>query len=92
MNYDRPPLIDHLAGAYVLGTLSPLTRRRFERLCRTLPSAVDAVRDWERRLGGLAEPVPPVAPSPQLWHAIERRTLGVREHPETARADGDGDS
>ena len=85
MNYDRPPLIDHLAAAYVLGTLSARARRRFERLCRTLPSAADAVRDWERRLGGLAEPVPPVAPSPQLWLAIERRTLGVREHPETAR-------
>lgn len=86
MNYDRPELLDSLAGAYVLGTLGPRARRRFEHLCRTLPSAADAVRRWERQLGGLAEPVPPVAPSPQLWQAIERRTLGVREHPETARS------
>lgn len=80
MNYDRPALLDHLAAAYVLGTLGPRARRRFERLCRTLPAAADAVRDWERRLAPLAAPLPPVRPSAQLWRAIEARTVAARTH------------
>lgn len=80
MNYDRPELLDHLAAAYVLGTLGSRARRRFERLCRTLPAAADAVRDWERRLAPLAAPLPPVRPSAQLWRAIEARTVAARTH------------
>ncbi|PWV59761.1 anti-sigma factor [Plasticicumulans acidivorans] len=88
MNYAKPELLDALAAAYVLGTLSPLARRRFEHLCRTLPAAGDAVREWERRLGRLAESVPPLTPSAQMWQVIERRTIGARS-PRTETDDED---
>jgi anti-sigma-K factor RskA len=73
MNYDRPELLDRLAAEYVLGTMSGQARRRFQSIQRALPSAVDAVGTWERRLNALAQSVPPVAPSPATWQQIERR-------------------
>jgi anti-sigma-K factor RskA len=76
VNYDRPELLERLAAEYVFGTMSGLVRRRFQRLCRTLPAAEHAMSDWEARAGHLATSVPPVAPSPGLWNAIDRRTGG----------------
>ncbi|MBI2308367.1 MAG: anti-sigma factor [Rhodocyclales bacterium] len=73
MNYDRPELLDRLAAAYVVGTLGSRARRRFARLCRTLPAASAAVRQWEARLSPLAASVPPVAPSPRVWENVARR-------------------
>jgi anti-sigma-K factor RskA len=83
MNYDHPELLDRLASAYVLGTMSGRTRRRFEKLRAKLASADRAVRDWERRLAPLAQVVPPVAPPAQVWEAIARRT-GIRDEPKPA--------
>lgn len=73
MNYDRPELLDRLAAAYVLGTLGSRARRRFARLCRTLPAAAAATRQWEARLAPLAASVPPAIPSPRVWERIARR-------------------
>jgi anti-sigma-K factor RskA len=77
MNYDRPELLDRLAAAQVFGTLGRLPRRRFARLTRDLPSAAAALARWEAHAATLATPVPPVAPSPALWRAIEARTGGA---------------
>lgn len=73
MNYDRPDLLDRLAAAYVLGTLAGSARRRFARLCRTLPAAQAAALQWEGRLSPLATSVPPITPSPHVWEGITRR-------------------
>ena len=85
MNYDRPELLDRLAAEYVFGSLSPLARRRFDALRRTLPAADAAARAWEARTAPLASVVPSAAPSPELWAAIERRTGGARS-PQPARS------
>ncbi len=74
MNYDRPDLLDRLASEYVLGTLRGRARRRFEHLLATLPAAHAAVNAWEDRLAPLATAVPPVAPPPRVWNAIDTRT------------------
>jgi anti-sigma-K factor RskA len=74
MRYSSPELVDRLAAAYVLGTLSPRTRRRFERLQRERADVQLAVAQWEARLGTLAQAVPPVKPSPRVWAAIEAQT------------------
>lgn len=79
MNYNHPELLDRLAAAYVFGSLTGRTRRRFARLRRTLPAADAAVREWEARTAALAAAVPPVKPSPQLWQAIDRRTGGTAQ-------------
>jgi anti-sigma-K factor RskA len=74
LKYSHPALVEHLASAYVLGTLAPGARRRFERLRRDRADVELAVTHWEARLGQLAQSVPAIRPSPRVWHAIEART------------------
>jgi anti-sigma-K factor RskA len=74
MRYADPRLVDHLAAAYVLGTLTPGARARFERLRRDRGDVGLAVAGWEARLGQLAQSIAPVQPSPRVWRAIETRT------------------
>ncbi len=78
MRYASPELVDRLASAYVLGTLSARARRRFERLQRDRSDVQLAVAQWEQRLGALAQSVPPVRPSPRVWAAIDARTRPAR--------------
>lgn len=74
MRYSDPRLLEHLASAYVLGTLSHGARRRFERLRRERADVDRLATGWEARLGGLAQSVPPIRPAPRVWRAIEART------------------
>ncbi len=74
MKYAHPQLVDHLASAYVLGTLTQRTRRRFELLLRERGDIRLAVSEWEGRLGQLAQSVPAARPAPRVWRAIEART------------------
>ncbi len=78
MKYAHPDLVDHLASAYVLGTLAGPARRRFERLQRDRIDIQLAVREWQARLHPLAAAVPPLQPSPKVWAAIAARTQPVR--------------
>lgn len=77
MNYTHLALLEHLASAYVLGTLTGGARRRFERLQRDRGDVRVLVTQWEARLGQLAVSVPAQKPSPQLWAAIAARTQPV---------------
>lgn len=74
MRYADPRLVEHLASAYVLGTLTGRARRRFERLQRDRADVALAVAQWEQRLGRLAQSVAPVQPAERVWRAIEART------------------
>jgi anti-sigma-K factor RskA len=74
MKYSDPRLVDQLAASYVLGTLAPRARRRFERLQRDRRDVAMAVGAWEARLGRLAQSVAPVTPSSRVWDAIAQRT------------------
>lgn len=85
MRYDRPELLDHLASAYVFGTLGRLPRRRFERLVRSSEAAARALRIWEMHGAALAAAVPPVQPSPAVWAGIAHRTGATRPAPVTKR-------
>jgi anti-sigma-K factor RskA len=80
MNYLRAELLDHLAAAYVLGTLRGPARRRFERLCRSSAAVRMAVQDWETKLMPLAASVPEVTPTAKLW----ARIAGQLGHAEAA--------
>ncbi len=73
---DRPERLDALAAQYALGTLSPLARRRLERIAQREPAVVAALRAWELRLAGLAAAIPPQAPPDRVWTAIRAR-LGL---------------
>lgn len=74
MRYTHPALLDHLASAYVLGTLGGGARRRFERLLRDRGDVQLLVAQWEGRLGMLARSVPVQQPPQRVWAAIEART------------------
>ena len=79
MRYASPKLIDHLASAYVLGTLSAGARRRFDKLMRDRADVRIAVAAWESTLGNLAQSVPAVRPDARVWQAIEARTKPSRD-------------
>jgi anti-sigma-K factor RskA len=78
MRYLKPELLNQLAGAYVLGTLSTLARLRFKNLAQAHPDMKRAVIEWENRLTPLAASVPPVMPPKRVWRAISAR-LGVTQ-------------
>nr|WP_255428040.1 anti-sigma factor [Ramlibacter cellulosilyticus] len=67
-------MVDRLAAAYVLGTLSQRARRRFERLHRDRADVQLAVGGWEARLNRLAASVPPVPPPHRVWQGIAQHT------------------
>ncbi len=73
MNRNDPDTLDLLAAEFVLGTLGGAARRRFERWREADPFVERRVRAWEDRLAALAFRLAPIAPSPAVWAAIERR-------------------
>lgn len=87
MRYTSPELLEHLASAYVLGTLGNGARRRFERLQRDRADVRVRVAQWEARLGQLAMSVPAHKPSAGVWAAIAARTQPARpQHAPQAKA------
>jgi len=78
---NRTEHTDALACEYVAGTLAGAARRRFETVLRESPAAVRAVKDWQERLTALAEAVPPVQPSAQLWQGLEQRLFAPKAAP-----------
>lgn len=71
--------IDGLAAEYVLGTLSREERAEATARKENDPQFARAVEAWERRLGPLAESVPPVQPPPGLYNKI-RAQIGLASH------------
>lgn len=70
MNYS-PDDIQHLAGEYVLGTLSAASRAGVEVRMANDAALRTAVELWQEKLAPLHTLVEPVEPSPQLWTRIE---------------------
>jgi len=70
---DRSARLDALAAAYALGTLGPRARRRLARLAQRDQVIANALRQWEWRLAALADGVPGVNPSPQVWERLRSR-------------------
>jgi anti-sigma-K factor RskA len=60
-----------LAAEYVLGVLSIEERRAVERRLPHEPALAREIEQWEERLGGLADAVPPAAPPVEAWSRIE---------------------
>lgn len=77
MNYLLPDRLDRLAREYVLGTLTPRARRRFQRVLLQSPDASQAVGTWQQRLGQLSTHLPPIAPRDSTWRGLEQRLFGA---------------
>lgn len=63
--------IEHLAGEYVLGTLSAASRAGVEARMKNDAALRTAIEQWQEKLAPLAAMIEPVEPSPQLWARIE---------------------
>jgi anti-sigma-K factor RskA len=77
MDYSRPERADRLAAEYVLGTLRGRARLRFESLLPGHPQLRRAVAEWQERLIPLVDVVPEMAPSPQVWQAVQQRLFAA---------------
>ncbi|CAM2878543.1 anti-sigma factor domain-containing protein [Pseudoalteromonas distincta] len=73
MNYNKPELLDALAGQYVLGTLRGLARKRFQRLLLSSNQAREAKSMWEQNLNNLASAITPQTPREDVWINILQR-------------------
>lgn len=74
MKYQSIQLRQALASEYVLGTLTPRARKRFQRLLAQDASLRADVRTWEERFSG-AVVYPPVVPRDVVWSGIQLRLL-----------------
>ena len=63
--------IQHLAGEYVLGTLSAASRAGVEARMVNDAALRTAVEQWQEKLAPLHALVEPVEPSPRLWTRID---------------------
>ena len=69
--------VDGLAAEYVVGSLDPAERAQVAARCRTDATLREAIKDWERRLGTLADGVPGIEPPAHLYSTIAKPALGA---------------
>ena len=65
-----------LAAEYVVGSLGPAERAQVAARCRRDVTLREAIKDWERRLGTLADGVPGIEPPAHLYSTIAKRIWG----------------
>lgn len=78
--------IQHLAGEYVLGTLSAASRAGVEARMANDAALRTAVEQWQQKLEPLNALVEPVEPSPQLWTRIESSVVAQTEAAKSTKA------
>ena len=89
MNYLRPELLDALARAHALGTLSPGAARRFTRVLAGSAVAARAVADWQDVLHTLEQGAPPApAPRPRVWDGVQQRLFARDERAQALASAG----
>ena len=83
MNYNKPELLDALAGQYVLGTLRGLARKRFQRLLLNSNQAREETIMWEQNLNNLASAITPQTPRDDVWINILQRIENQKQPTKT---------
>lgn len=78
--------IQHLAGEYVLGTLSAASRAGVEARMANDAALRTAVEQWQQKFEPLNALVEPVEPSPQLWARIESSVITQAEAAKSVKA------
>jgi anti-sigma-K factor RskA len=86
--YQLPQVIDHLASNYVLGTLTPIVRKRTETLRQHYPALEQKICLWQEKLAPLDEQTSEVAPDLQSWLNISEQlaTTSAPATPVTKRS------
>lgn len=83
MNYQNKELCDMLAREYVLGTMTYLVRKRFERLMVNDLALRNAVNALQNKFYPLYDDIKPVQPKSSVWHGIQVRLGFVQAKPKT---------
>ena len=84
--WQRPALLDRLAGAYTLGTLQGGARRRFTAVMAAHPDVARAVARWSHDLQPLDGSLADAPADPALWQRIDARVFGTAAHAPTPAA------
>lgn len=71
LRYTKTEVQNRIARDYVLGTLCAQARSRCETLRKQLPELDQRIYAWAEKLQPMADSVPSVEPSPDLWARIE---------------------
>ena len=90
--YQNQELRDKLAGEYVLGTLTPLVRKRLETLMRSDPTWWEHIDLWHQHLSSLTPAIDMThsegnlkPPPRQVWKNIASQTIKPSKQTQTMR-------
>ncbi len=73
LRYRNPIICEHVAGQYVLGTMTPRVKARAEKLRQTVPELDRAISFWSDELSVIHQCGKPEAiPSANVWQQIEK--------------------
>jgi len=75
--YRHPDTVDRLAAEYVMGSMTPAVKRRFESVMHQQTNVAMAVQSWADATLPLLMTLPEQTPSPAVWAKIEQRTQVV---------------
>lgn len=85
LRYQNPIVRDHIASHYVLGTMTPLVRRRTERLLLDDDDLQKAIALWQKRLSPMNQIANPITPPLSIKKNIMATISGsVRDSSKTA--------
>lgn len=73
MNYQDPKLKKALVNDYIIGSMGPSARKRFERMLMTDPKLRALLNQSEQKWNRLAERIPPMLVPAEIWKRIEAR-------------------
>jgi anti-sigma-K factor RskA len=70
LRYQKKAIQQHLAQQYVLNHLSPLSKKRFEKLMDKDPSLRQLVNSWQEKLTAIVDLIPEKKPPKKVWKAL----------------------
>ncbi|WP_067095368.1 hypothetical protein [Marinomonas atlantica] len=79
LRYYQADIQDHLASQYILGTLSPLCRRRTESLARQIPELEARIYHWQQRMAPIHNHTDSLEPPKRVWQALAKE-VGLKPY------------
>lgn len=80
MRYQNRQLLEHLASAYIVNSLSPRVHQRVTSLRSQLPGLDHLILKWQQDFSTLEVRENVTHPSASVWQAINKRTSSIKKH------------
>lgn len=81
LRYHQAKVQDHLASQYVLGTMSPLCRRRTEALAQRIPELEARLYAWQQHMSPIHNHTQEVTPPDRVWQALAQEVGLTQKKP-----------